>query len=373
MIVAIVANTAWNLYNFRRGLIDALLNEDYRVLLIAPDGPEREQLKATGVEYITLRNLRRKGLNPLRDLALLNELRGIYRQQKVAVALHFTIKPVIYGSLAARLTGVRNISTLTGLGYTFLSGNRTNSLVRIMYRTALRRAEAVLFHNPDDRQLFLDGGLVTEAQSGVVAGSGIRLEDYPLSPYSEAITGRFLFVARLLTDKGIREYVAGARAAKAVNPALSFHILGPLDPDNPVGISAEELEDWVAEGVIFYDGVAADVRPHLARASVVVLPSYREGCPRVLLEGGATGRPLLTTDVPGCRAVVTDSYNGFLVPSRDAEALAGAMLKISAFSPGELQKMGLRARAVVGEKFDLRIVTGDYLRVVTGKGADGGL
>jgi glycosyltransferase involved in cell wall biosynthesis len=364
MIVAIVANTAWNLYNFRRSLIDALLKEDYRVLLIAPDGPERERLKATGVEYITLRNLRRKGLNPLRDLALLNELRGIYRQQKVTVALHFTIKPVIYGSLAARLTGVRNISTLTGLGYTFLSGDRANGLVRIMYRNALRHAETVFFHNPDDRQLFLDGGLVTGAQSGVVAGSGLRLEDYPLSPYSEAIPGRFLFVARLLTDKGIREYVAGARAAKAVNPSLTFHVLGPFDPDNPSEIGAEELKQWVAEGVIFYEGATMDVRSHLARASVVVLPSYREGCPRALLEGGATGRPLLATDVPGCRAVVTDSYNGFLVPPRDAEALASVMLKMSALPTGDLEQMGLRARTVVEERFDLRMVNGDYLYVV---------
>jgi glycosyltransferase involved in cell wall biosynthesis len=364
MIVAIVANTAWNLQNFRRGLVSAILEEGHRVLLLAPDGPERDRLKTTGAVFIALRHLRRKGLNPLRDLALLNELLGIYRQQKVDVALHFTIKPVIYGSLATRLAGVRNISTLTGLGYTFLSGNWSNRMVRIMYRTVLRWAEVVLFHNPDDCQLFLDGGLVTEAQSGVVAGSGLRLEDYPLKPYSEAIPGRVLFVARRLTDKGIREYVAGARVAKAVNPALSFHILGPLDPYNPAGISAEELEDWVAEGVIFYDGVAADVRPHLARASVVVLPSYREGCPRVLLEGGAIGRPLLATDVPGCRAVVTDSYNGFLVPPRDAEALAFVMLKMSMLPTGDLEQMGLRARTVVEERFDLRMVNGDYLYVL---------
>lgn len=364
MTVAIVANTAWNLYNFRRGLINALLDGGCRVLLLAPDGPERERLTAAGANFVALRHLRRRGLNPLRDLALLNELRGIYRSEAVDVALHFTIKPVIYGSLAARLTGVRNISTLTGLGYTFLSGDRTNKLVRIMYRLALHRADAVLFHNPDDRQLFLDYGLVSRAQSGVVAGSGLRLEDYPVRPYAEAVPGRFLFVARLLTDKGIREYVAGARAARTVNPALSFHILGPLDPDNPAGISAEELEGWVAEGVIAYDGVTTDVRPHLARASVVVLPSYREGCPRVLLEGGATGRPLLTTDVPGCRAVVTQGDNGFLVPARDADALAAAMLKMSVFSPGELEEMGLRARAVVEEKFDLRMVIGVYLKVV---------
>ncbi|TXF90965.1 glycosyltransferase family 4 protein [Neolewinella aurantiaca] len=364
MIVAVVANTAWNLLNFRKSLIGALLAENHRVVLLAPDGPECEQLSASGAEFIRLRHLRRKGVNPLRDLALLYELRTVYAREKIDVALHFTIKPVIYGSFAARMTGVRNISTLTGLGYTFLSGGWANGLVRSMYRIALRHAAAVLFHNHDDRQLFLDGGLVTEAQSQVVAGSGLQLDDYPLSPYEEAIPNRFLFVARLLTDKGIREYVAAAEAAREVNPELSFHILGPLDPENPAGIKAEELERWVAEGIIAYDGVSADVWPHLARASVVVLPSYREGCPRVLLEGGAVGRPLLTTDVPGCRAVVTAGENGCLVPACNADALARAMLEMSALPKEELKAMGLRGRKIVEEQFDDQVVNRVYLSKV---------
>jgi glycosyltransferase involved in cell wall biosynthesis len=361
MIVAIVANTAWNLQNFRRGLVSAILEEGHRVLLLAPDGPERDRLKTTGAVFIALRHLRRKGLNPLRDLALLNELLGIYRQQKVDVALHFTIKPVIYGSLATRLAGVRNISTLTGLGYTFLSGNWSNRIVRIMYRTALRWAEVVLFHNPDDRQLFLDGGLVTEAQSGVVAGSGIRMKDYLPVPYSEAIPGRFLFAGRLLTDKGIREYVAAARIAKAQDARLSFHVLGPLDPGNHAGIYSAELDDWIHEGVITYDGVTMDIRPHLAKASIVVLPSYREGCPRVLLEAGATGRALIGSDVPGIRDVVLNGENGWLVPARDvvglAEVLRGCPVSL-------LEELGQAGRKLVGDKFCEEIVVGKYLTLI---------
>lgn len=361
--LALVTNSAWNLFNFRRGLIDAFHHEGYRVLLIAPDGPERKTLEATGARFIPLVNLRRKGLNPLRDLMLVRELRRIYREEKVHTALHFTIKPVIYGSFAARSAGVGNLCTLTGLGYTFLSGKKTNKLVRVLYRLALSNADAVFFHNPDDGKLFVDDGLSPKDRSRVVGGSGLEVAEYPYTGYQEAIPGRFLFVGRLLTDKGIREFVAAARLAKAGDPELSFHILGPFDPGNPAGISADELETWTREGIVEYDGVATDIRPHLIRSSVVVLPSYREGCPRVLLEAAAMGRAIIGTDVPGVREVVLDGENGWLVPVKNAEKLAEAMLTASG-SRSPLVDMGKAGRKHIERYFTVEKVAAEYLRAV---------
>ncbi|WP_020568346.1 glycosyltransferase family 4 protein [Neolewinella persica] len=362
--LALVANSAWNLYNFRRGLIDALQAEGYRVLLVAPDGPERKKLEATGAKFVPLANLRRKGLNPLRDLKLVMELYRIYRQEEVKGALHFTIKPTIYGSFAARRAGIRNVCTLTGLGYTFLSGRKTNRLVRMLYRQALGSADAVFFHNPDDLSLFLEDGLTPKDKSFVVAGSGLQLSEYPYTTYENAIPGRCLFVGRLLTDKGIREFVAAARLAKIRNPNLTFHILGPFDPGNPAGISADELETWTREGVVEYDGVATDIRPHLTRSSVVVLPSYREGCPRVLLEAAAMGRAMIGTDVAGVREVVLDGENGWLVPTKNVEKLADAMLDAGA--PGSpLVAMGLAGRKHVEHHFSVESVAEKYLEAVS--------
>ncbi|MEM9260446.1 MAG: glycosyltransferase [Bacteroidota bacterium] len=248
--IAVVANSAWNLLNFRGGVIKALLAAGHQVVLLAPEGPERPSLEAVGAEFIPLRHLRRKGVNPLRDLRLLREFYLIFQREEVTVSLLFTIKPVIYGSLAARLARVRNISTLTGLGFTFIATSTTSFIVRALYRIALRSADTVFFHNPDDLEQFVRDGLVLARQAAVVPGSGIKLSDYPLAPYSEAIPGRFLFVGRLLADKGIREFVTAARVAQQENPTLSFHVLGPFDADNPAGITPLELDGWVEEGTI---------------------------------------------------------------------------------------------------------------------------
>lgn len=367
--LALVANSAWNIHNFRRGLIAAFRAQGCRVVLIAPDGPERASLETTGATFIPLDNLRRKGLNPLRDLALVRELYRIYRDHRVSVALHFTIKPVIYGSFAARRAGVQNICTLTGLGYTFLNGRKTNLLVRQLYRLALHWADTVFFHNPDDRDLFVRDGLVPADRAAVVPGSGLRLEDYPVASYEEALPGRFLFAGRLLTDKGLREFVAAARLARRQNPSLTFHILGPFDPGNPAGISAEDLDTWTREGIVEYDGVAVDIRPQLRRSSVVVLPSYREGCPRVLLEAAASGRALIGSDVAGVRQVVKNGENGWLVPVKDAEALAEAML--AAGEAGTLAAMGRRGRGMVEQQFAEAEVVMAYVRVLNA-GREGG-
>lgn len=361
--VAIVANSTWNLLNFRAGLIRAFAAAGDRVLLLAPDGPERSALAKLPAAFIPLTNLRRSGTNPVRDFALLRELTSIYRRESVTHALHFTIKPVIYGSLAARKTGVVNISTLTGLGFTFIAGGWTTRLVRTLYRYALKDAHRVFFHNTDDRALFLERGLCTPAQSAVVGGSGLPLRDFPLADYHLAEPGRILFAGRLLVDKGVRDYVAAARLVRQQRPGLSFHIVGPLDEGNPAGITRQELECWIAAGDIVYDGVATDIRPHLVAATLVVLPSYREGCPRVLLEAAATGRALIGTDVPGVRAVVRPE-NGLLVPREKPEELAVAVLKLMEEDLVRWNERASAGRRLVEEAFSEREVVGVYIGLV---------
>jgi len=332
---------------------------------VAPDGRERRQLTADGTTFVPLRYLRRSGMNPLRDLALLGELTAIYRAEGVTHALHFTIKPVIYGSLAARRAGVVNISTLTGLGYTFLSGRFNKLVVRQLYRVALVRADLVLFHNADDRALFLHHRLCRPGNSAVVGGSGLRLSDFPQAPYTAAEPGRCLFAGRLLTDKGIREYVAAARIIRRRSPDHRFYIAGPLDPGNPAGVSAAELDRWVADGDIIYAGETNDIRPHLTAASVVVLPSYREGCPRVLLEAAATGRALVGTDTAGVREVVHPGKNGLLVPVRSTEELAEAITQLlERNNLARLEEYARYGRELVENGFSEEAVNKVYLEAV---------
>jgi len=365
MTAAIVVNSAWNIRNFRKGLLRALLEAGHRVVVIAP-GAEAlgEDAGAGDVLHISLVHLRRKGLNPLRDVLLLRELAVIYRRERVDVALHFTIKPIIYGSLAARWTGTRNVSTLTGLGYTFLTGGAVNRLVRRLYRFALASADRVFFHNSDDLALFTGDGLVDAGRAAVVPGSGLNAADFPYADFADAVTGRFLFAGRLLIDKGIREYVAAARLALARRPDLAFHIVGGLDPGNPASVPAAELQGWIDEGTVVYENEAPDIRMHLRAAALIVLPSYREGCPRVLLEAGATGRPVIACDVPGSRFVVDPGVTGWLTAAKDVSALTATLLSAAETPPDALAEMGRAGRRRVEEHFRERVVNAAYLRAI---------
>lgn len=366
MTVVLVTNSDWNIVNFRHHLVQDLHASGHRVVLVTPAGNHAEALARLPAEVVYLRHLRRGGLNPLRDLFLLGELTGIIRRHQVRAILNFTVKPVIYGSLAARLTGAKNISTLTGLGYTFIAGGKIRWLISRFYRIALRRAERVFFHNPDDQALFVDQGLVRAEQAAVVGGSGVDPAAFPLADYAEAVPGTFLFVGRLLVDKGIREFIAAARYAKRQEPDLQFHVAGSVDPANPASITEAELQSWIDEGLIVYHGQVADVRPLYRAASVVVLPSYREGCPRALLEAAATGRPLIAFDVPGCREVVLDGQTGWLVTTRNVKALAARMLEANTMATNQLASLGKNGRALVERRFSVARVNNVYLASLQG-------
>lgn len=357
--VAIVANSVWNIRNFRRGIVNALFAAGHEVFLIAPADDSTDLLQELPAVFLPLRHLSRWGIQPLRELLLAQEIYRLYRKHQIDWAFHFTAKPVVYGSLAARWAGVKSIATLTGLGYTFLRGNITAGLMKRLYAFALHRTEAVFYHNPDDRTLLLEAGVGSPERSFVVGGSGLPLSAFPVQSYDLAVPGRFLFVGRLLVDKGIREFVAAAKIVRQNHPELSFHVVGAPDPGNPASIKQDELDAWMATGEVTFHGQVNDVRPYLTEASVVVLPSYREGCPRSLLEAAATGRALIGTDVPGVREVVLTGRNGVLVEVRNGEKLALGMESLRDSS--ELKIMGVMSRHLIVEKFSEGTVIEEYL------------
>jgi glycosyltransferase involved in cell wall biosynthesis len=366
--ILLASRCAWTLYNFRAGLMRTLLQRGYTVASggAAGDGFE-SKIEALGVPFEAL-PVDKQGINPGADLRLLRAFYGWYRKEKPDIVHHFTIKPVIYGSIAARLAGVpRIVNTVTGLGFVFMEENVAwlRRLVEWQYRLALACAHFTFFQNPDDVALFLRRRLVNPQRVGVLPGSGVDCTFFsPASspPCSSASPPSFLMVARLLREKGVYEFVEAARLVKQHFPEACFQLLGRRDERNPTVISQGELEAWEAEGAVTWLGEVPDVRPFVRRADVVVLPSYREGTPRALLEAAAMGKPLITTDAVGCREVVEDGINGLLVSVQDAKALAQAMMRMIEH-PAMRESMGRAGRQKVEREFNERMVLEKMVQV----------
>lgn len=365
----LIASFPESLLHFRGPLLDALLARGLTVHVAAPDlpfgSPLRKQLEARGL-YVHDIALRRTGMNPLADFATLLHLWWLMRRVRPDHVLTYTIKPVIYGSLAARLARVpHRFALITGLGYAFQGqvggGSRglLRSLVQRLYAVALRGTHKVFFQNPDDQALFYSLGILPLiTPSCVVNGSGVDIAQYGVTPYPSA--PRFLLIARLLGDKGVREYVEAARQVRALHPAVVFSLVGWID-ENPDAIAQQELDSWVADCDVDYLGRLGDVRPAIASCSVYVLPSYREGTPRTVLEAMAMGRAIITTDAPGCRETVVDGDNGFLVPVKAVDELAAVMLRFIE-EPQLAARMGERSRQIAEEKYDVHRVNAVMLR-----------
>lgn len=298
----------------------------------------------------------KKGINPWADLRLLYKMYRWYKTEKPDAVHHFTIKPVIYGSIAARLAGVPKIvNTITGLGYVYTErGGPLRYIVDTLYRLALACASRVFFQNPDDRKLFVDTKLVADEKATLVPGSGVDLSAFKPEPRDGAGTV-VLMVSRLLRDKGVVEFAHAAKAVKTVMPSSEFWLLGGVDVRNPTAVSQEEADTWQSAGWLKLLGHRDDVSAVMAKSDLVVLPSYREGAPRALIEAGAMGKALIATDVPGCREVVEHGLNGLLVPPRDHEALAVAILKLLQ-DRNFREAAGKASRQKMERQFDERIV-----------------
>ena len=361
--VMISLNTAWNLVNFRAGLIRSLVAAGYEVVAVAPPDKYSPRLRALGCRFVPL-PMDNKGTHPGRDMLLFWRFLRLMRKEKPQVYLGYTVKPNIYGSLAAHALKIPVINNIAGLGAVFIQEGWLTRLVRLLYRMALSRSVKVFFQNDDDRALFVSGRLVSEAITDRLPGSGIDLVQFVPMPLPSTAPVRYLLIARMLWDKGVGEFVEAARILKKQGLQADFCLLGFLEVQNPAAISRDQMNEWVNEGIVRYLGVSDDVREEIAQADCVVLPSYLEGTPRALLEAAAMARPIVTTNAVGCREVVDDGVNGYLCKPRDATDLAAKMAKIFSLSPSEREAMGLRGREKVERDFDEKIVIRKYLEAI---------
>jgi glycosyltransferase involved in cell wall biosynthesis len=360
--VLMSANSFWNITNFRQGLIAALAGAGHNVHVAAPD-PDNRWARLRGIATTEL-GIDRSGLNPVRDWALLLAYVKLIRRSRPDCYLGFTAKPNIYGNLACRLCGVPGLPNVSGLGTAFINDGPLSTLVGWLYRIAFRACPIVFFQNSEDRDLFIERRIVRADQARVLPGSGIDLNRFRAVPQPANQHPHFLFTGRLLGDKGVREFVEAARLLKQDHPDWRFLLLGSLDPGNRTGIAANELRRWTDEGLVEHLGRADDVRPSIAAADAVVLPSYREGLPRSLLEAAAMARPLIATDVPGNRQLVTHQVNGLLCKARDPISLAEAMREVGTMAPGRRREMGNAARAIVEREFGEERVISAYLAAI---------
>jgi len=363
MRIAIVLNTSWNIYNFRMNLVRALLAEGNEVHTIAPHDGFTRHLTEAGCIHHDLK-MDSRGANPIKDFLLVLELLSTYRKVKPDVILHYTVKPNVYGTLAAAILGIPSINNVCGLGTIFLKKNLISSIAIALYRLAFRFPKKVFFQNPDDRSLFVNKKIIASSSSDLIPGSGIDLKRFVPFDFKRNKTFTFLLVSRLITDKGIHEFIEAIRQLKATGIDAKFQILGAKDPKHKRGIKLRVINEWIDTGLVEYLGNTKDVRPYIQQADCIVLPSYREGTPRTLLEAASIAKPIIATDVPGCHNVVTDGYNGLLCKLKDSQDLASKMNAMANFDDWTLKKMGENGRKKVENEFDDSIVINKYLQAI---------
>lgn len=362
MKIALVANTTWYLYNFRRRLMTSLMAAGHQAVAIGGPDAYGARLHEEGFAYRQV-SFNQTGTNPLRELGTIRDLRRILLDEKADIVLTWTPKGNSYAALALLGTGVPLIANVSGLGRAFIHQSWVTTVARKLLKFALGRARLVFFQNPDDRETFIALGLVAPSRTDLLPGSGVdlkRFTPHPMPP--DDGSRRMLMIGRLLWSKGVAEFIEAARILKRDGGAIwRFQLLGGLD-ENPVsGVGRDQLDAWLEEGLLEYLGTTDDVRPHIAAADAVVLPSYREGTPRSLLESAAMARPVLTSDVPGCRACVDDGVSGLLFQVRDGVDLARAMARFAALDADARLAMGKAGRAKMEREFDEQIVIDRYI------------
>ncbi|WP_422360688.1 glycosyltransferase family 4 protein [Reichenbachiella sp.] len=361
MRIAITINTSWNIYNFRLGLIRAFINQGHDVVAIAPYDEYSNKLEEVGCEYVPI-TMDNTGSNPFKDFALLRQLKKVYQHVMPDVILHYTVKPNIYGTLAAHSLNIPVINNVSGLGTVFLSKSVASFAAKKLYKRAFKNAQVVFFQNSDDREVFISEIDLPNLSSDLLPGSGINLSQFQPNPIPSQEHKTFLMISRVIIDKGVIEFIEAAKLVKKKYPHTSFQLLGKLDTNHVRGIPYETISDAADSAVLEYLGETDDVRPFIQNAHCVVLPSYREGTPRTLLEAAALGKPIVTTDVPGCREVVENGENGYLCEVKSSSDLSKKMITICEKSDNDLQIMGDKSRMLAESKFDEQIVISQYLK-----------
>lgn len=368
MKIVLFANTEWYLYNFRRSLAMALRDAGHDVLLLSPEGSYGEKLRGLGLRWQPL-PMDRRSLNPLREARLLLHLAALFRKERPALVHGFTIKSAVYGSLAARLAGVpARVNAVAGMGFVFISNSAKAHVLRPIVRTLLKfalggRNARLILQNPDDVAFFEQAGLVDADHVRLIPGSGVDCARFaPDSAKVPADRVRVLLPARLLWDKGLAEYVEAARLLRQRAVPVDLLLAGDPDPGNPAAVPESDVRAWAAEGLLRWLGHVDDMPALFRSVDVVVLPSYREGLPKGLIEAGASGCALVATDVPGCREVVRHEVDGLRVVVKDGAALADAIERL-VLDAGLRERLAAAARKTAVERFDERIVIRETLRV----------
>jgi len=361
--VLLFANTDWYLYNFRLALAEALRARGDEVVLVSPDGTYGPRLEALGFRWLRF-PLSRRSLNPLVEFLTILRLLKLYRREKPDLVHQFTVKCVLYGSLACRLLDIHSVvNSMTGLGYVFMEGSGRRwlrGLIKLLYRLVLWPSW-VIFQNPDDQEIFLENHLVDPKRVALIRGSGVDTRRFSPRPEVQGVP-LVILPARLLWDKGVGEFVAAARCLRADGLQARFALVGDSDDENPASVPGPQLRAWVRGAVVEWWGWKENMEDVYAQASIVCLPSYREGLPKTLIEAAACGRPIVASDVAGCREVVRAGENGLLVPPRDVPSLARA-LRLLVGCPDKRQTMGERSRKIALEEFSSRLIISQTLGV----------
>lgn len=368
--LALIGNQAFSLINFRGDLIREMTEQGILVYALAPDYDVTTRKRVAELGAIPLDySMSRTGLNPFRDSIDVVKLLLQLRNLNVDASFSYCIKPVIYGTIVARLAGVsKRFAMIEGAGYVFIEDEKLSfrrsvlrKLVKVLYRIALNYAHCVFLLNKDDRDLFINEGMANVRKIRVLDGIGLDVTHFALSPsLSNPVT--FILVARLLREKGVFEYIDAAREVKRSHPSATFLLVGNVDV-NPGSINPSQVEQWVRDGIVEWPGQVGDIRPWLKRSSVFVLPSYREGMPRSTQEAMSMGRPVITTDVPGCRDTVDNGSNGFIIPPRDSSALAEAMITFIEH-PELISSMGARSREIAESRFDVTKINAQIMEML---------
>lgn len=354
----------WYFYSHRIPVAEAAIKSGYEVVLLTNVTAHAALIEASGVRIIPL-SLTRRSLNPLHELKTLRDVIAAYRRERPEIVHHVAMKPVLYGSIAARLTGIsRVVNAMAGMGYLYISTTLKAGLIRnsvkCMLRFLLKAGNSrLILQNPDDSEMFVNNHLVDFKRIRLIKGSGVDVAVFRPSP-EPVLPVTVILPSRMLWDKGVGEFVEAAALLKKRGIAARFVLVGKTDPDNPSSIPEAVIRKWVFDGIVEWWGHRDDMHSVLPQAHMICLPSYREGLPKSLLEAAACGRPLVATDVPGCREIVRNNENGLLVPGRDAAALADALQNLIE-NPDRRLEMGRRGREIAVREFSVEKVVAETL------------
>lgn len=364
--IGIIANTAWNLFHFRSDLILYLRQSGNKVFGIAPADDFEDRLKEVCDGYVRLTRLQRKGTNAMSDLSLYHEMVDIMKTLQLDLVLCYTVKPNIYGTLAAHRLGIPVINTITGLGFAFLENRIINKVVVRLYKYALEKSSRVIFQNKDDRHLFVRKGLVNAGKTSLIRGSGVNISRFHPIEACDTHDGkiRFTFIGRLLYDKGVIELLKGFSAAFEKNNNIVLDLVGDRDEGNPASVSMQDLAVYKNRNDICFHGYQENVIPYLSRTDVVILPSYREGMPRVILEGMSMAKPVIATNVPGCKDMVIHDVNGLLIDVKSHKAVENAVLDMASLNQESRHAMGIKGRENVVQLYSSQAIIKEYELII---------